>query len=158
MSGFCIRPARPGDAGAILGLIKELAEYENLADRVEATERGLAEQLFEKKSAEVLIAEYEEMPIGYALFFGSFSTFLGKPGVYLEDIYIRPEYRGNGYGKAMLKQLAKLGLERGCGRLEWACLDWNRPSIDFYLSLGAEPMTGWTTYRLSGKALEKLAE
>ena len=158
MSGFCIRPARPGDAGAILGLIKELAEYENLADRVEATEQGLAEQLFEKKSAEVLIAEYEETPIGYALFFGSFSTFLGKPGVYLEDIYIRPEYRGNGYGRAMLKRLAKLGLERGCGRLEWACLDWNRPSIDFYLSLGAEPMTGWTTYRLSGKELEKLAE
>ena len=112
--------------------------------------------LFEKKKAEVLFAVKDGEEIGFALFFHNFSTFLGRAGIYLEDLYVKPEYRGNGYGKALLQELARIALERGCGRLEWWCLDWNQPSIDFYLAMGAEPMKDWTVYRVAGEALEKL--
>ena len=141
------------DVPAILGFILELAEYEKMTDDVIATEELLAEWLFDKKSAEVIIALDNDKPIGYALFFHSFSTFLGRAGMYLEDLYITPEYRGRGYGKGLLRTVANIAVERKCGRLEWSCLDWNKPSIDFYLSVGATPMNGWTTYRLSGDSL-----
>ena len=153
-----IRFAVPGDEAIILNFIRGLAEYEHLSGEVVATESLLREWLFEKRTAEVLIAELEGVPIGYSLFFHNFSTFLGRAGIYLEDLYILPEHRGRGYGKAMLCRLAQLTVERGCGRLEWACLDWNRPSIDFYLSLNARPMSDWTGYRLTGDALRALAE
>ena len=153
-----IRFAVPGDEAIILDFIRGLAEYENLSGEVVVTEALLREWLFEKRTAEVLIAELDGVPIGYSLFFHNFSTFLGRAGIYLEDLYILPEHRGHGYGKAMLRRLAQLTVERGCGRLEWACLDWNRPSIDFYLSLDAKPMSEWTGYRLTGDALRALAE
>ncbi len=158
MEDFTIRPARPEDAGTILSLIRELADYENMLDQVTATEEILSEWLFEKKTAEVLVPEVRGCPIGYALFFHNFSTFLGKGGLYLEDVYIQPEYRGNGYGKAIFRELARIAEERGCGRLEWVCLDWNKPSIDFYLSMEAEPQDEWTIYRLTGETLRKVAE
>lgn len=151
------RYAERRDVPEILRLIVELAEYEKLEDQVIATEEILEEWLFEKKKAEVLLPVLDGEIIGYALFFHNFSTFLGRAGIYLEDLYIRPEYRGNGYGKAALQHLAGIALERGCGRLEWSCLDWNQPSIDFYLSLGAEPQKGWTVYRLTGDTLENAA-
>lgn len=151
------RFAERNDAGLILGFIKGLAEYEKLEDQVSATTALLEEWIFDKKKAEVLLATVDGKEIGFALFFHNFSTFLGKAGIYLEDLYIVPEYRGNGYGKAMLKELAKITVERGCGRLEWCCLDWNTPSIDFYLSVGAQPMDEWTTYRVTGKTLVELA-
>ncbi len=147
------RNAVPGDEGLLLTLILELAEYEKLVDQVTADEETLKEWIFEKKKAEVMFAILNNEVIGYALFFHNFSTFLGKSGIYLEDIFIRPAYRGNGYGKAFLSKIAGIAVERGCGRLEWCCLDWNKPSIDFYLSLGAEPMDEWTIYRLSGDKL-----
>ena len=153
-----IRFAVPGDEAIILNFIRGLAEYEHLSGEVVATEALLREWLFEKRTAEVLIAELDGAPIGYSLFFHNFSTFLGRAGIYLEDLYILPEHRGNGCGKAMLRRLAQLTVERGCGRLEWACLDWNRSSIDFYLSLDARPMSDWTGYRLTGDALRALAE
>ena len=153
-----IRFAFPGDEAVILNFIRGLAEYEHLSGEVVATEALLREWLFEKRTAEVLIAELDGAPIGYSLFFHNFSTFLGRAGIYLEDLYVLPEHRGNGFGKAMLRRLAQLTVERGCGRLEWACLDWNRPSIDFYLSLDARPMREWTGYRLTGGALRALAE
>lgn len=145
------------DVPMILKLIKELARYEKLEDEVVATEEILEEWLFEKKRAEVIFPMADGEVVGYALFFHNFSTFLGRAGIYLEDLFIRPEYRGNGYGKATIGKLAAIAAERGCGRLEWSCLDWNQPSIDFYLSLGAEPMKDWTTYRLTGETLEAAA-
>ena len=155
---FQIRFAVPGDEATILNFICSLADYEHLRHEVVATEALLREWLFEKHAAEVLIAELDGVPIGYALFFYNFSTFLGRAGIYLEDLFILPAHRGQGFGKAMLRRLAQLALERGCGRLEWACLDWNQPSIDFYLSLNARPMEDWTTYRLTGDTLRAMAE
>lgn len=150
---FKIRFADQKDVPLILSLIRELARYEHLEDEVVATEAILNEWLFEKRTAEVLIGEADGVPVGYALFFHNFSTFLGRSGIYLEDLFIQPAYRGHGYGKTLLKRLAALTLERGCGRLEWSCLDWNQPSIEFYRSMGAVPMEGWTVYRLTGETL-----
>ena len=152
------RYAKREDVGLILKFIKDLADYEHLLDEVVATEEILEEWLFDKEKAEVIFACLEEKEIGFALFFHNFSTFLGRAGLYLEDLYVSPRYRGHGYGKAILKQLAKIAAERKCGRLEWWCLDWNKPSIDFYLSLGAKPMSDWTVYRIAGETLQKLAE
>ena len=158
MSSFEIRYAREDEVGTILGFIRALADYEKMSDDVVATEELLREWIFEKKICEVLLGVEEGVPVGFALFFHNFSTFLGRAGIYLEDLYVKPEYRGRGYGKGLLKQLAKIAVERGCGRLEWWCLDWNRPSIDFYRSMGAEPMDDWTVYRVAGDTLQKLAE
>ena len=152
------RFAAKEDCGIILKLIKELADYENMLHEVIATEELLEEWIFRQKKAEVILAELDGEVIGYALFFHNFSTFLGRAGIYLEDLYIRPPYRGSGRGKALLRYLAQLAVERGCGRLEWWCLNWNKPSIDFYLSLEAEPMDEWTVYRLTGRTLENLAK
>ena len=158
MNELTFRFADERDCALILQFIKGLAEYEKMSDQVIATEALLREWIFEKKKAEVLFACEGGNEVGFALFFHNFSTFLGCAGIYLEDLFVLPEYRGKGYGKALLKRLAKLTVERGCGRLEWACLDWNRPSIDFYLSLGAVPMDEWTTYRVTGKTLQELSE
>ena len=152
------RYAQKSDSGLILEFIKALADYEKMLSEVVATEALIEEWIFDKKKAEVIFACDGEKEVGFALFFHNFSTFLGRSGIYLEDLYVKPEYRGRGYGKAILKELARTAVERGCGRLEWWCLDWNRPSIDFYLSLGAEPMTDWTVYRLAGDTLKNLAE
>ena len=152
------RFANENDCGVILGFIRGLAEYERMSDQVVATEELLKEWIFRKKKAEVILACVDGKEIGFALFFHDFSTFLGRAGIYLEDLFILPEYRGNGYGKAMLKELAKITAERGCGRLEWACLDWNKPSIDFYLSLGAAALSDWTTYRLTGNTLDEMGK
>ena len=151
------RYAERKDVSLILHFIKELADYEKLSDEVVATEDLLEEWIFDKKKAEVIFAVVEDKTIGFALFFHNFSTFLGRSGIYLEDLFILPESRGRGYGKAVLKKLAQIALERGCGRLEWWCLDWNKPSVDFYLSLGAEPMKDWTVYRVAGNKLNELA-
>ena len=158
MEHLTIRFAEPSDVPQLLAFIHELAVYEELDDQVVATEALLHEWLFEKQKAEVLLAVVDGKPVGSALFFHNFSTFLGRAGIYLEDLYVQPAYRGRGYGKALLKKLAQITVERGCGRLEWACLDWNKPSIDFYRSLGAVSMDGWTTYRLTGDTLQKMAE
>lgn len=158
MERLSFRFANRGDAPLILRFIKGLAAYENMLDDVVATEELLREWIFEKNKAEVIFALEDGKEIGFALFFHNFSTFLGRAGIYLEDLFVEPEYRGKGYGKALLKKLAQITVERGCGRLEWACLDWNRPSIDFYLSLGATPMDQWTTYRVTGDMLKDLAE
>ena len=152
------RYAEEKDAGLILYFIKELAEYEKMLDEVVASEELLKEWLFEKKKAEVIFVLEDNQEVGFALFFHNFSTFLGRAGIYLDDLYVKPEYRGKGYGKSLLKKLAKIAKERGCGRLEWWCLDWNKSSIDFYLSLGAKPMKDWTVYRISGSTLDNLAE
>jgi len=152
------RPAQEKDTALILQFIRELAEYEKLLDEVVATEEILKEWIFDKKKAEVIFVLEDEVEAGFALFFHNFSTFLGRSGIYLEDLYVRPQYRGKGYGKALLKKLAQTAVERGCGRLEWWCLDWNKPSIDFYLSLGAQPMEDWTVYRIAGDTLAELAE
>lgn len=146
------------DIPLILQFIRDLAEYEHMLNQVVATEALLEEWLFTQRKAEVIFPVLEGKEIGFALFFHNFSTFLGRAGLYLEDLYIMPQYRGQGYGKAVLKELARLAVERGCGRLEWWCLDWNKPSIDFYLSWGAESMEDWTVYRLSGKTLQDMAE
>ena len=146
------------DTPLILNFIKELADYEHMLDQVVADEVTLADQLFQKKNAEVLFALENGREVGFALFFQNFSTFLGRSGLYLEDLYVRPDCRGKGYGKAILQKLVSIALERGCGRMEWWCLDWNEPSIDFYRSLGAEPMSDWTVYRLTGDTLKNLAE
>ena len=137
--------------------IKALADYEKMSDQVVATEELLKEWIFEKKKAEVSFACEGDKEGGFALFFHNFSTFLGRAGLYLEDLFVLPEYRGKGYGKGLLVKLAQITIERGCGRLEWACLDWNQPSIDFYRSLGAAQMDEWTTYRLTGKTLESVS-
>ena len=153
-----IRPATEDDVPIILSLIRELAEYERLSHEVVATEGLLRESLFgERRGAEVLIACCKGAPAGFALFFHSFSTFLGRPGIYLEDLYVKPEFRGRGIGRALLTHLARLAKERGCGGLEWAVLDWNEPAIKLYKSIGAVPMDEWTVYRVTGEALETLA-
>lgn len=158
MAELSFRFAVREDTPLILSFIRALAAYEQMADQVIATEELLAEQLFDRGNAEVLFALEDGKEVGFALFFHNFSTFLGRAGLYLEDLYVLPEHRGRGYGKALLRQLARIARERGYGRMEWWCLDWNRPSIDFYLSLGAEPMRDWTVYRLSGATLEALGE
>ena len=147
------------DPPLILQMIRELADYEKLLDEVVATEPVLEEWLFDRQKAEVLfVLTPEGKEAGFALFFHNFSTFLGRAGLYLEDLYVRPEHRGKGYGKAFFRRLAAIAAERDCGRLEWWCLDWNTPSIGFYKSLGAETMEDWTVYRLTGPALQRLAE
>lgn len=152
------RYAERKDTALILQFIKELAQYEKMLDEVVADEATLEEWIFDRQKAEVMFALEEDKEVGFALFFHNFSTFLGRAGIYLEDLYVRPEYRGRGYGKALLKKLASIAVERGCGRLEWCCLDWNQPSIDVYLSLGAQPMSDWTIYRAAGQTLHALAE
>ncbi|MDO4459835.1 MAG: GNAT family N-acetyltransferase [Clostridia bacterium] len=152
------RYATEKDTGLILDLIRKLAGYENMLDQVIADEATLREWIFEKGKAEVIFALEGEKEVGMALFFHNFSTFLGRAGLYLEDLFVLPEYRGKGYGKGLIKTLAKIAVERKCGRFEWVCLDWNRPSIDFYLSLGAKPQDEWTIYRVAGDDLLKLAE
>ena len=156
---FIIRPATRDDCPTILAFIKQLAEYEKLAHEVVATEERLQTSLFgEHPSAEVIIAEYRGNPVGFALFFTNYSTFLAKPGIYLEDLYVHADMRGRGFGKKLLAYLARLAVERDCGRLEWWVLDWNQPAKDFYQSLNAEPMDGWTVNRLTGKSLTALAD
>ena len=155
---FSIRSATREDTALILQLIKELADYESMIDLVVATEETLEDSLFHKRNAEVIIAEYQQKPIGYALFFHNFSTFLGRSGLYIEDIYIKPEMRGKGFGSNLLIYLSALAKERNCGRLEWCCLNWNEPSIKFYQQMGAIPMSDWTIFRLQGEALDKLAD
>lgn len=152
------RNAERKDTALILQFIRELAEYEKMLDEVVADEVMLEEWIFDKQKAEVIFAMEGETEIGFALYFHNLSTFLGRAGIYLEDLFVKPEYRGKGYGKAILKKLASIAVERGCGRLEWSCLDWNKPSIDFYLSLGAESMSDWTVYRVTGDTLTNLAE
>lgn len=152
------RFALEDDCPLILDFIRALADYEKMSDQVVATEALLREWIFEKKKAEVLFVCEGEQAVGFALFFHNFSTFLGRAGIYLEDLFVLPAFRGRGYGKALLRKLAQIAVERGCGRLEWACLDWNQPSIDFYLSLGASPMNAWTTYRLAGDTLADAAK
>ena len=152
------RNAQRNDVGLILQFIRELADYEKMLSEVVADEATLEEWIFDKQKAEVIFALEGEKKVGFALYFHNFSTFLGRAGIYLEDLYVKPEYRGKGYGKAILKKLASIAVERGCGRLEWWCLDWNKPSIDFYRSLGAEPMDDWTVYRIAGETLTNLAE
>lgn len=152
------RYAERKDTPLILKFIKELADYEKMLDEVVADEATLEEWIFDKQKAEVIFAMENSKEIGFALFFHNFSTFLGRAGIYLEDLYVQPGYRGKGYGKAILKKLASIADERGCGRLEWWCLDWNKPSIDFYMSLGAEPMSDWTVYRIAGDTLLELAK
>ncbi|MDO4380805.1 MAG: GNAT family N-acetyltransferase [Clostridia bacterium] len=157
-NNLSFRFAERKDTPLILEFILELAEYEKMRDEVVADEKTLEEWIFEKQKAEVIFAVSDGEEVGFALFFHNFSTFLGRAGIYLEDLFVKPEHRGKGFGKAILKQLAKIAVERGCGRLEWWCLDWNKPSIDFYLSLGAEPMSDWTVYRIAGETLKNLAE
>ena len=152
------RFAKRSDIPLILNFIRGLAEYEKMSDEVVADEKTLEEWIFDKQKAEVIFALEGEKAVGFALFFHNFSTFLGRAGIYLEDLFVLPEYRGKGYGKALLKKLAAIAVERRCGRLEWCCLDWNKPSIDFYLSLSAQPLSDWTTYRVTGKTLSELAE
>lgn len=152
------RNATKDDCALILSFIKALAEYEKMSDDVVATEDLLREWIFEKQKAEVIFALEDGREVGFALFFHNFSTFVGRAGIYLEDLFVLPEYRKRGHGKALILELARIAVERKCGRMEWSCLDWNQPSIDFYLSLGAKPMNEWTTYRLSGDALDSLGE
>jgi GNAT superfamily N-acetyltransferase len=156
---FEIKPATEADVALILTFIKKLATYEKLAHKVVATENSLRDSLFgARRAAEVVIAYYQMEPIGFALFFHNYSTFLGQAGIYLEDLYVDEAQRGKGFGKALLVYLAKLAQARGCGRLEWSVLNWNEPAINFYRSLGAAPMDEWTVYRVSGAALEDLAK
>jgi GNAT superfamily N-acetyltransferase len=157
-SNLIFRNAERKDTALILQFIKELADYEKMLDEVVADEATLETWIFDKQKAEVIFAVVNGKEIGFALFFHNFSTFLGRAGIYLEDLYVKPEYRGKGYGKAILKKLASVAVERGCGRLEWWCLDWNKPSIDFYRSLGAKPMSDWTVYRIAGDTLKQLAD
>ena len=156
---FQIRRARVKDVPIILQLIRDLATYERAPDEVAATEEQLVDVLFgERPAAEVLLAYEGESPVGFALFFHNFSTWLGRPGLYLEDLFVKPEKRGKGYGRALLVELAKIAMERGCGRMEWAVLDWNEPAINFYRSLGAKPMDEWTVFRLTRDGITKLAK
>ena len=158
MSDLVIRPATPEDVPIILRFIRELAEYERLSHEVAATEDLLRDALFgEKPSAEAVIGWLGDAPVGFALFFTTFSTFRARPGLYLEDLYVSPEYRRQGFGKLLLVNLAKIAEARGCGRFEWAALDWNEPAVNFYVQLGATPMDEWTTFRVAGDALTKLA-
>ncbi|MEY2507476.1 MAG: hypothetical protein QOH01_1805 [Verrucomicrobiota bacterium] len=159
MTDFEIRTTTAADIPVILELIRDLAIYERAPDAVVTTEAGLREVLFgPKPAAEVLLALEKGEPAGFAVFFHNFSTWLGRPGLYLEDLFVRPEKRGKGYGRALLERLAQIAKERGCGRMEWAVLDWNDPAIQFYRKLGAEPMDEWTVFRLTGEGIAKLAE
>ncbi|MBQ3065384.1 MAG: GNAT family N-acetyltransferase [Clostridia bacterium] len=158
MTNISFRYAREDDTALILQFIRELAEYEKMSDEVVATPSLLHEWIFEKKAAEVIFAMEGDAEVGFALFFHNFSTFVGRAGIYLEDLYVRPQYRGHGHGKNLIKTLARIALERGCGRLEWCCLNWNQLSIDFYRTLGAVPMDDWTTYRCAGETLRSLAQ
>lgn len=151
------RYAQREDTALILKFIRALADYEHMLYEVVADEKLLEEWIFDKQKAEVIFAVEDGEEVGFALFFHNFSTFLGRAGLYLEDLFVLPEHRGKGYGKAILKKLAAIAVERGCGRLEWWCLDWNKPSIYFYLSLGAQPMSDWTVYRITGDTLTELA-
>lgn len=155
---LAFRFATEKDVPLILKFIKGIAEYEKMLDEVETTEELLHEYLFEKQRAEVIFAIVDNVEVGFALFFHNFSTFVGKSGLYLEDIFVWPQYRGKGYGKAIFKELVKIANERDCGRMEWVCLNWNQPSIDFYLSLNAKPLDEWTTYRIDKEGLKALAE
>lgn len=155
---LAFRYAERKDVPLILQFIKDLAEYEKMLEEVVADEATLEEWIFDQKKAEVLFAMENGKEVGFALFFHNFSTFLDRAGLYLEDLFVLPEYRGKGYGKQLLKKLAAIAVERKCGRLEWWCLDWNQPSIDFYLSLDAEPMSDWTVYRIAGDTLQNLAQ
>ena len=157
-SQITFRTAGRNDCALILYFIRGLAEYEHMENEVVATEELLEEWLFEKRSAEVIFAVVDNQEVGFALFFTNFSTFLGRAGLYLEDLFVLPEHRRHGVGTAILRELARIAVERGYGRFEWWCLDWNKPSIDFYRSLGAEPMSDWTVYRLADNALEGLAK
>lgn len=155
---MAIRPATREDVPLLLAMIRELAEYERLGSEVSATEERLAATLFgARPAAEALLAEPGGAPAGFALYFHSYSTFLAKPGLYVEDLYVRPDFRGRGVGRALMRHMARLALERGCGRLELAVLDWNRPAIGFYRQLGAAAMGGWTVQRFTGRALDDLA-
>jgi GNAT superfamily N-acetyltransferase len=156
---FRIRGAEPADVPQILAFIQELADYEKLSHEAIGSEEQLQDHLFGRRPyAEVILCETESgEPAGFALFFHNYSTFLTRPGIYLEDLFVRPQFRGEGFGKALLLHLAKLAVERGCGRLEWAVLDWNEPAIGFYQALGARMMTEWRTFRLTGDSLESLA-
>jgi GNAT superfamily N-acetyltransferase len=156
---FHIRPAAEADVPLVLQFIRELAHYERLLNEVVATEESLRETLFGARPyAEVSLGYLADAPAAFALYFHNYSTFLGRPGIYLEDLYVKEEFRGRGLGRAMLRHLARLALERGCGRLEWAVLDWNEPAINFYKRLGAAPMDEWTVFRVTGEALDRLAE
>lgn len=146
------------DIPTILRFIKELAVYEKMLDEVEATEALIESWVFDKKTARVLLAKVDDIPVGFALYFYHFSTFVGKAGIYIEDIYIQEKSRGLGLGKLLFKTMAQTALDEDCGRVEWSCLDWNTPSINFYLSLGAKPMHGWTVYRLESPQIQKLAQ
>lgn len=155
---FTIRKAQPSDSQTIYNLIYQLAVYEKLENDVVTTPEELQKQIFENNFAEVLIGEENGIPVSFALYFFNFSTFLGKPGLYLEDLFVEPDYRGKGYGKKLLIELAKIAKEKNCGRMEWSVLDWNTPSIEFYKSLGAKPMDEWTVFRLTKDAINNLSE
>lgn len=155
---FTIRPARPDEAGVILDFIRRLADYEQCSDEVVADEATLRHSLFVERSAEVIFGEEDGVVVGFALFFHNFSTFLGRKGLYLEDLFILPEKRGMGYGKAMLKYLGELALERHCGRMEWICLDWNKPALSVYRTIGAVPLDEWTVQRLTEPALREFVK
>ena len=158
MTSFVIRPATEQDVPVVLSFIRQLAEYERLQDQAVVTEAALRDSLFgPNRHAEVLLAFADHEPVGFAVFFHNFSTFLGRSGLYLEDLFVLPDMRGKGYGKALLVELARIARERKCGRFEWAVLDWNEPSIEFYKKLGAVPMDEWTIFRVTGDALERLA-
>ena len=158
MAERTFRFAKKQDVALILEFIKELADCEKMSEQVVADENILSKWIFEEKKAEVIFAVENGVEVGFALFFHNFSTFLGRAGIYLEDLFVKSEYRKRGHGKALIKELARIAIERGCGRLELSCLDWNKPSIDFYLSLGAQKMSDWTVYRFSGKSLGDLAK
>ena len=157
-SAFQVKSATESEVPVIFSFIKKLAEYERLSSEVVATEDSLRETLFgQRRTAEVAIGYLETKPVGFVLFFHNYSTFLGKPGLYIEDLFVDEDYRGRGYGRALLLHVARLAKERGCGRLEWAVLDWNQPAIGFYKKLGALPLSEWTVFRVAGKSLEELA-
>lgn len=158
LQGFSVRDAVAQDVGLILEFIRALAVYEKMEDQVEATEEGLRIALFEKHGAEVIIGEEKGKAVAFALYFQNFSTFVGRANLYLEDLYVKPEYGGKGYGRAMFQHLASVAVQRGCQRLDWWCLDWNESAASFYKKLGAVPMEEWTVYRLQGKALKKAAQ
>jgi GNAT superfamily N-acetyltransferase len=159
LTNFEIRPANVRDVSIILQLIRDLATYERAPNEVTATEEQLVDVLFGKKpAAEVLLAFENETPIGFAVFFHNFSTWLGRPGLYLEDLFVKPEHRGKGYGRALLVDLAKIAHERGCGRMEWAVLNWNEPAIEFYKTLGSKPLDEWKIFRLNREGIARLAE
>ncbi len=158
MADRTFRQANENDCALVLCFIRALAEYEKMTDDVVATEELIHRWIFDEKKAEVIFVTEDGIEVGFALFFHNFSTFLGRPGIYLEDLFVLPEYRGRGHGKALLRYLAEIAVERECGRLEWCCLNWNEPSIEFYISCGAVPMDEWTTYRIAGDRLKEFAE